>query len=338
MGATFSTLLLIFAPVSAGRQDTPPPPSVAEAEATVRKAQQVLEAARIFEAAERKRIAAEAEAATARATLDRLQSVPTAPLPAHAGLSLVKPTAVDPPDVSGPDIAPAVPDAAAIAAAQKGIVTTTTVTNGKTVTEVKPYSPTALAESVTNRQKFGGIDFGIGIAFSYDLGNHDRIRTAEIINNLVRVTQTDNVRARLMLETHYLFTPRSFLGIRNFFGTSNYDGFQCEYWGKGTDQAIDCAARRKNWGVGPFVAVQPSSNSIIDAVGLGLMMGFRRRADQPDGTNSFNIGMGVLYDIDVQMLGDGFVDGQAPPVGEENSVRFRRGSQSGLLIMSSYSF
>lgn len=228
------------------------------------------------------------------------------------------------------------PSAEAVAAAKEGVVTTTTDASGTKV-ETKPYAPAGLADNETGRQKFGGIDFGIGVAFTYDLGNNERIKEAEIVDNIVRVRQTENVRARLMLESHYLFTPRSFLGVRNFFGLRNYDGYRCDDWAPKTDQRSDCDARRKNWGVGPFVAVQPGSDQIIDAVGAGIMLGFRRRSGQADANDSFNIGVGVLYDIDVQMLGDGFVENQAPP-GTEKEVRFRRGSQSGLLIMTSYSF
>lgn len=336
MGATLSTLLLILAPVSAGRQETPPLPSVADAEASVRRAQQVLEAVRIFEAAERRRSAAESEVATARATLERLQAVPTAPPPAPAGLSPVKTTAVDPPVLSGPDIASAVPDAATIAAAQKGITTTTTVTNGKTVTEVKPYSPAALADSETNRQKFGGIEFGIGLAFSHDLGGNQRVRSADIVDGIVRVGRTDNVRARLVLESHYLFTPSGHDG-RSLFGLleNGPDDVDCLSRNR-FDRNARAACHRGDrlWGIGPFAALQPGTDNVIDAIGGGLMLALRRDAVKSD---TFNIGLGMLYDVDTPTLADGFVENRAAP-GTETTVRLRRGSQIGFLVLTSYSF
>jgi len=184
-----------------------------------------------------------------------------------------------------------------------------------------------LANSQTGRQKFGGIDFGIGIAFSYDLGNNRRVKSAEIVDGLLRVTQTENVRARLILESHYFFTP-----LLPF--TQNYAGVACYAYQTGSDPYDDCIAKRKNFGIGPFMAIQPGTDNVIDAIGAGLMFGFRRREDQG---SSFNIGIGVLYDVDTQILGDGFVENRPPP-GNETEVRFRRQSQSGLLVMTSYTF
>ncbi|MEH3041116.1 MAG: hypothetical protein PGN21_13720 [Sphingomonas paucimobilis] len=217
----------------------------------------------------------------------------------------------------------AAPSAEAVAAAKQGVVTTTIDSAGTKVTT----APADLAASETGRQKFGGIDFGIGVAFTYDLGNNERIREATIVDNIVRVTRTENVRARLILESHYFFTPRHTL-----FG--NYGGAHCDTLKDYPDQYDDCVARWKNFGIGPFMAIQPGTDNIIDAIGAGVMIGFRRREEK---SASFNIGIGVLYDVNTQILGDGFVENQAPP-GTEKEVRFRRGSQSGLLIMTSYSF
>jgi hypothetical protein len=220
----------------------------------------------------------------------------------------------------------AAPSVEAVKAAKDGVVTTTTDAGGTTVTTA-PYTPAALAGNETGRQKFGGIDFGIGIAFSYDLGHHQRVKDAAIVDDLVRVTRTENVRARLILESHYFFTPR-------IAGLGNYTGAHCAEMKDYPDQYDDCVARRKNMGIGPFMAIQPGTDNIIDAIGAGVMIGFRRREEK---SASFNIGIGVLYDVDTQILGDGFVENQPPP-GNETEVRFRHGSQSGLLIMTSYSF
>ena len=216
-----------------------------------------------------------------------------------------------------------VPSAEAVAAAKQGVVTTTTDAAGTKVTT----SPANLADDDDGRQKFGGIDFGIGVAFSYDLGNHQRVKEATIVDNIVRVTRTENVRARLILESHYFFTPPSA-------ALGNYSGAFCDTMQDYPDQKDDCDNRRKNFGIGPFMAIQPGTDNIIDAIGAGVMIGLRRRQET---SASFNIGIGVLYDVNTQILGDGFVENQAPP-GKETEVRFRRGSQSGLLIMTSYSF
>ncbi|KQM65359.1 MULTISPECIES: hypothetical protein [unclassified Sphingomonas] len=218
------------------------------------------------------------------------------------------------------------PSAEAVSAAKEGVVTTTTDANGAKV-KTKPYAPAALPDNETGRQKFGGIDFGIGVAFTYDLGNNERIKEATIVDNIVRVTRTENVRARLILESHYFFTPPSA-------ALGNYSGAFCDEMKDYPDQKEDCDNRRKSFGIGPFMAIQPGTDNIIDAIGAGVMIGLRRRQEN---SASFNIGIGILYDVNTQILGDGFVENQAPP-GKETEVRFRRGSQSGLLIMTSYSF
>jgi hypothetical protein len=64
------------------------------------------------------------------------------------------------------------------------------------------------------------------------------------------------------------------------------------------------------------------------------MFGLRRPGD---GSGSFNLGVGVLYDMNVRTLGDGIVENQPLPAGE-TEIRYKERSQSGLMILSSYSF
>ncbi|WP_230772659.1 hypothetical protein [Sphingomonas sp. Leaf4] len=320
-----SAAFLLILPTAVQAQDTPALPSVAEAEANLARAQQVLATARILEAAEHRRMVAEAEAAKAREALVKLQQQDRpilAPVPTPAAALAANPGR---PAIAAP--AAATPPAEAYAAAANGVTTTVTATPDKVETKVSPTSQQGLAGNETGRQRFGGIDFGIGVAFSYDLGNNDRVKEAEIVNGIVRVTHTENIRARLILESHYFFTPKSAL-------FSNYTGANCAGYTGYPDQYEDCTSRRKTFGIGPFMAVQPGSDNIIDAIGAGVMLGFRRREEK---SASFNIGIGVLYDVDTQILGEGFVENGAPPIGE-TQVRFRRQSQSGLLIMTSYSF
>lgn len=181
--------------------------------------------------------------------------------------------------------------------------------------------PAANAPRTDGKQDFGGIEFGIGLAFTYDLGKRDRIKDARLVgpNNVVRATHVENLRARIILESHYLFTPQgSLFGLRNVRQDENT-------WA------------RREWGFGPFVAIQPGTDNVIEAVGAGLMLGFRRPSENPNSSDSFNIGVGVMYDLNAQVLGDGIFENQPLPA-DESEVRFRRQSQSGLLIMTSYSF
>lgn len=198
---------------------------------------------------------------------------------------------------------------------------TTTETEGKRTTEettARSYKQEDLRDLDDDKQKFGGIEFGVGIAFSYDLGENDRIKEAEVVNGIVRVTDRENVRARIILESHYFFTPsRGALGD-SLLGLTNEPG------DKG----------RKEWGIGPFIALQPGTDDVIDAIGAGLMVGFRRPNSE---TQSFNIGVGVLYDLNTRLLGEGLRANEPLPEGE-TTVRYIEEEQAGLLVLSSYSF
>ncbi len=162
------------------------------------------------------------------------------------------------------------------------------------------------------QKEFAGLNFGAGISLTIDSGSNDRINGAQIVSNeqtgesVVRITDEENSVARVMLESHYFFQPAT------------------RIWN----------VKPGNWGVGPFVALQPGTDEIIEAVALGVMIGFKR----PDETGtSWNIGIGVVVDPNVQILGDGFVENQAPPVGE-TQVRFKEKSQVGLLLIASFGF
>ncbi len=124
----------------------------------------------------------------------------------------------------------------------------------------------ALAEAEATR-KFGGVQLGAGFSLTLDVGRNDRIGSAELVNDIVRVRDSNNSRARIMLETHYFFTPpHPFLGV---------------------------SGEQKMWGYGPFVAIQGGDDEIIQSVALGAMIGFRRAKDS---TQSFNLGIGVVVD------------------------------------------
>jgi len=171
-------------------------------------------------------------------------------------------------------------------------------------------------------RSLGGIKFGAGIGFTYDLGSNDRVKAATVANGIVRVTEEDNVRARLLLESHYFFLPNA-----TFFGLQPND-----------------------WGIGPFIALQGGPEDIVQGVGGGLMIGLKRVRTDPDSRggelkstsadvdgSSFNLGFGVFYDLGVQTLGDGILANQPLPPGE-TEIRFAKRSQSGFIILSSFAF
>lgn len=149
---------------------------------------------------------------------------------------------------------------------------------------------------------FAGLKFGVGISFTLANGDRDRVSDASIVNGIVRVNDEDNGRARIMLESHYFFTP----------------GYPPE---------------QETWGVGPFIALQPGTKDIIESVGIGVMVGFRRGT----GDESFNLGIGAVVDPNTRVLGDGIVADLPLPLGE-TSVRYKEEMQTGILIISSFSF
>lgn len=180
--------------------------------------------------------------------------------------------------------------------------------------------PTINDSSIAPEDQWRNYGFGVAVTYTQDLGKHDRVKNAQVVNGIVRVTEDNNALPRIMLETHYFFKPSGKL-----FGL--FDSV------KNTDQT-------KVWGHGPFVGIQPGSQNIIEAVAIGWMVGFRR-PDPENGSltanSSFNLGIGFVVDPKVQVLGDGVTRNQALPVGE-TQVRFKDSAQYGLLIMSSFSF
>jgi hypothetical protein len=50
---------------------------------------------------------------------------------------------------------------------------------------------------------------------------------------------------------------------------------------------------KKTFGFGPFVSLQPGTDEIIDAIGLGVMFGWKRRNASK---GSWNIGIGRVVD------------------------------------------
>jgi hypothetical protein len=155
--------------------------------------------------------------------------------------------------------------------------------------------------------RFGGIELGAGLSFTLDLGRNDRVARAEVVNGIVRVTDLDNGRARVLFEGHYFLKPdHAFLGFSS--------------------------VPAGDWGFGPFIAIQPGANDAIGAFGGGFMIGFRTNE-----TQSFNIGVGVIFDPDTQILGEGIVANEPLPAGE-TQIRYQETTQTGVMIIASFGF
>lgn len=158
---------------------------------------------------------------------------------------------------------------------------------------------------------FTGLGFGVGLSLTVDTGSNDRVKSASLVNGIVRVQDEDNAIARIMFESHYFFDPKGAMPITGVEST--------------------------RWGYGPFIAVQSGSDDIIDSIGLGFMLGFKRRDADDTDTSSWNIGIGYVVDPNAQILGDGVKANSALPNGE-TEIRFKEKAQGGLLLITSFSW
>jgi hypothetical protein len=175
------------------------------------------------------------------------------------------------------------------------------------------------ALEAASQEDFEGVGFGVGVGLSIDLADGDAVQRAEVIGGKLRVLEQKSYIPRLLLECHYFFLPGS-----GFFGL----------------------VEEGAWGVGPFVAIQSGSNDVIETLGAGLMMGFRRTEMVTKGrdnqveqvrTNSFNVGLGFVLDGKASVLRDGVKENEAPPPGEEGAL-LKETSRWGLLIAFSFMF
>lgn len=203
-----------------------------------------------------------------------------------------------------------------------GEQTAETKKNASTVTDKKSDTTSTTNTGSTDgksgsTREFAGLRFGVGLSLTIDSGTRQRVETAELVNGVVRITNENDALARIMLESHYFFTP----------------GFD---FGLDTDRSA-FGVKAGSWGWGPFVSVQPGSNEIIEAIGFGLMLGFKRNGDTADPDSSWNIGVGYVVDPNVQVLGDGISANDVLPEGED-AIRYKEVSQSGFLVLISFSF
>lgn len=167
-----------------------------------------------------------------------------------------------------------------------------------------------LAKDV-NPVDFAGLGFGTGVSLTWDNGGEkDRVKSARIINGIVRVENEDNTQARIMLEIHHLFQ---------------------------TDKKFFNSVSSENWGHGPFVALQPGTDEIIEAIGIGWMVAFRKPGNDKSSSNSFNLGIGFVVDPNVQVLGDGIEPNRPLPAGE-TEIRYKEETETGLLLLASFQF
>ncbi len=168
-------------------------------------------------------------------------------------------------------------------------------------------------------QRFAGFGFGVALGVVSKAGRRDVIQSASLdANGIVRVDRDANTTANLILESHYFFTPELRFLPWVFDATPG------------------------NWGHGPFIAIQPGTQNIIESVGVGWMLGFKRSSIVApdlarDRGDSFNLGLGIMVNPNAQVLGDGITKNQVLPAGE-TAVRLKSTTELGWLFVFSYSF
>jgi hypothetical protein len=162
-------------------------------------------------------------------------------------------------------------------------------------------------DALAGFQNFKGIKLGIGPSVSFDVGGKPRIEGARVIDGRVRVEREQSAIPRILLESHYFFTP-----------------------------ALDLPGLvpRGRWGFGPFVGLQSSTEDILEAYALGVMIGFRP-LDELRG--SFNLGLAAVIDPNKLVLGDNVHENRPPP-GGETEARTKEETSVGVGIVASFSW
>jgi len=152
--------------------------------------------------------------------------------------------------------------------------------------------------------EFAGLSWGMGVSWTLDNKNN-RVNKAEVIDSLVRVTDEDNVKVRLLAELHYFFElPTKW---QEKYGTT------C-HWG-------------------PFVAIDTQDFKKLDGAGGGVMLGFRNEKV----SKSFNIGIGWMVDQNSKELGTGLEEGKPLPAGAKD-LWYKTRSQGGMVLITSFTF
>lgn len=171
----------------------------------------------------------------------------------------------------------------------------------------KDAKPTPIPIPPNPSSVWEGLHFGVGVSGTLTLGR-DRIDSAKVVNGIVRVDGEKNFLPRVMLESHW-FSPTCMKDVERI----------CH---------------------GPFVALQPGTNNIIDAIGIGWMWGLPfGLSSGSERKGSWNIGAGVTAEPNAKTLGDGINKNQPLPSGESSTeVRTQNRTLLGVMILMSLSF
>jgi len=179
------------------------------------------------------------------------------------------------------------------------------LTIGAALTLAVVCAAPAFAQDPGVAAQLKGFGFGVALGFRINVYKPDIVTDASIdANGVVRVDTRSNATAGFVLESHY------------FFLRSKEDDYG-----------------NKTFGMGPFVAVQPGSDQIVTAIGVGWMAGWRRN----NAGGAFTLGVGYASIPSAKVLGDEFVPGQAAPAGA-TAVRFQQRDKGSILAICGFTF
>lgn len=165
--------------------------------------------------------------------------------------------------------------------------------------------------------------FGAGIGAISSLGD-DRVEAAEVVNNVIVVTQDDDATLGPIMEAHALV-----FGVRNLWALRDRKGRLYVTSSKPCEGAevFPTVAH------GPFVAMQLDSDQLISALGVGWMVGFRMKQSN----SSLNVGLAYTLENEAKTLADGFEEGKPLPSGQ-TAIQFHTGRGSALALVVSFGF
>ena len=166
-----------------------------------------------------------------------------------------------------------------------------------------------------------GGNWGVGLGINFARKKRRRAKKASLVNGVVRIDDNEDTKFGPILETHFLFPIhiadifKKSLTVKKIIKDNNEIGF------------------------GPFAAIR-FGDDVINAVGGGIMFGLKRIIT-PESLNVsevaafLNVGVGYLWEKDVQVLGNGVREGRPLPPGETN-IRFQKKTVRSVLIMLSF--
>lgn len=172
-------------------------------------------------------------------------------------------------------------------------------------------------------QDFKALGFGSGYGGVFNFGS-SRVKEAELVAGIVRVNEDSDIQFGPILELHKFMWPlksENLVQMRSEWVLVEKVLPDCK--GTGTTRKVALIS------MGPFVPLRLGEN-VVESFGAGLAFGFRKAETD----TSLNLGLAIVFDPRVQVLGDGIEPNAALPSGE-TEIRYRTTGRAGLLAMFS---